>query len=1136
MLFALKSYSQVYRIDRYYSFSVNRSALGNFSDNKLYPNQWYNIVVTRSNVTHIGEVYINGVLKNSVPWGQEVNNLSTLILGYSDYGGPRDYYNGYFDEFRISNNVRNATEIASNYNLNQPYDIDRNTVALWHFNETNGTSVVNSVNSVNGTLNNGVSFANGKFGNALKFDGQNDWANLNFDIPDNIITTEYWIKFDTIMSTRQTIIYPFGSNITEHWLIPHADTIRQATNITFSNLSNNQVTFNWTDGNSSSRVVFIKQDSTGTAEPINNKTYTANTSFGSGSQIGTTGWFCVFNGTTHTSGITVTNLFPNITYRVMVCEYNGTSGFEVYNTNTAINNPYNKGKSTCGISTDGLVAWYPFNGNANDESGHGNNGTVNGASLTTDRFGNLNHAYSFNGINNFIYIPPSKSLDIVSDITICCWIKLNQINNGMAMIIWRGDTQVAHDPYMLHNYSGNVTFYRDISDGSNGIGAIAPSSSLNTNDFIFIVGRYSSANNLMEIFINNVLVNTIATSSTVNYNTSNMWNMIGSVDRGNWQFFNGKIDDIRIYNRALNDCEIKTLFHEGTQQLTLISPNGSERWNVGDIHPIIWTANGIDNVKIEYSINNGTTWTTIINDTPAGSGSYAWTVPDTPSESCLVKITSTTDGTVFYLSDLNFSIVSKQNPCVGIPTDGLVAWYPFNGNANDASGNNNNGTVNGATLTMDRFGNANKAYSFNGNADISIANATTLNIQQPNGQISISVWAKKTTNASVGHILGKRTLCGNFQYQLAFNSSPINIGWGGPNSFVNNTLTVFPLNEWIHYVGTFDGTTWKLYKNGVFAESIVAALTSAVADNLIFGGSGTCQKFVGSIDDIRIYNRALNECEIQNLFQEGNLQLTLTSPNGGVSWNVGDIHSIIWTDNGVANIKLEYSINNGATWTTIINDTPASPGSYAWTVPDSPSEACLVKITSTADGTVFDQSHTAFEIYNGKVVIQVPNAFTPNGDGYNDYFEIHSTGLKEMTVTIYDSWGVKTYEIKEVNGKWDGKTLSGSKAPDGVYFYYLTATGTDNKIYERQGSVNLFRDVINVYPNPVHLDLKVKLNPTFIGMMDIEIFSSQGERVYSQAFDLKGEFAIPVSHLADGLYTLRVTGAQGSFSENFLKN
>ena len=55
-----------------------------------------------------------------------------------------------------------------------------------------------------------------------------------------------------------------------------------------------------------------------------------------------------------------------------------------------------------------------------------------------------------------------------------------------------------------------------------------------------------------------------------------------------------------------------------------------------------------------------------------------------------------------------------------VPTNGLVGYWPFNGNANDESGNGNNGTVNGATLTSDRFGNANGAYSFNGSSEIDI--------------------------------------------------------------------------------------------------------------------------------------------------------------------------------------------------------------------------------------------------------------------------------------------------------------------------------------------------------------------------------------------------------------------------------
>ena len=79
-----------------------------------------------------------------------------------------------------------------------------------------------------------------------------------------------------------------------------------------------------------------------------------------------------------------------------------------------------------------------------------------------------------------------------------------------------------------------------------------------------------------------------------------------------------------------------------------------------------------------------------------------------------------------------------------VPTNGLVGWWPFNGNANDESGNLNNGTVNGATLTTDRFGNADKAYSFSSNNNTSIST----NIGVVNGSFSIIGWYKASTPTS----------------------------------------------------------------------------------------------------------------------------------------------------------------------------------------------------------------------------------------------------------------------------------------------------------------------------------------------------------------------------------------------------
>jgi hypothetical protein len=103
------------------------------------------------------------------------------------------------------------------------------------------------------------------------------------------------------------------------------------------------------------------------------------------------------------------------------------------------------------------------------------------------------------------------------------------------------------------------------------------------------------------------------------------------------------------------------------------------------------------------------------------------------------------------------TFASAQVPSY-VPTNGLVGWWPFNGNANDESGNGNHGTVNGATLAADRFGNAGKAYSFDGSDLITVLNNSSLNIQPSNG-FSVSIWAERTSAGVQGHLFGKRNGC-----------------------------------------------------------------------------------------------------------------------------------------------------------------------------------------------------------------------------------------------------------------------------------------------------------------------------------------------------------------------------------------
>ena len=114
----------------------------------------------------------------------------------------------------------------------------------------------------------------------------------------------------------------------------------QASNITYSAITSTSFTANWTRGNGTSCIVFIKLALSGSPAPVNNTTYTANTVYGSGSQIGTTGWYCIYNGTG--TSVNITGLTAVQTYRIMVCEYNGTAGLEKYLTTTATNNPRNQ--------------------------------------------------------------------------------------------------------------------------------------------------------------------------------------------------------------------------------------------------------------------------------------------------------------------------------------------------------------------------------------------------------------------------------------------------------------------------------------------------------------------------------------------------------------------------------------------------------------------------------------------------------------------------------------------------------------------------------------------------------------------------------------------------------------------------
>lgn len=225
-------------------------------------------------------------------------------------------------------------------------------------------------------------------------------------------------------------------------------------------------------------------------------------------------------------------------------------------------------------------------------------------------------------------------------------------------------------------------------------------------------------------------------------------------------------------------------------------------------------------------------------------------------------------------------------------TDGLVAYYPFNGNADDQSGYENHGYVYGASLTTDRFGNFDAAYAFNGAGDsIDIHDSYSLN---PTVQ-TISVWVNIAMDATTNHmdIISKDGERYSRQYLITRSGGGMFRGHKAQGSmFYIMDSGVYPEAEtWYHLVQVFDGTALKFFVNGVLArEEPLANLpyqyrgADSSPEPLRIGGGAPRRSaplwFKGLIDDVRIYDRALAVEEIGLLLNEG-----VDNDNDGVAFN-----------------------------------------------------------------------------------------------------------------------------------------------------------------------------------------------------------------------------------------------------------
>ena len=208
----------------------------------------------------------------------------------------------------------------------------------------------------------------------------------------------------------------------------------------------------------------------------------------------------------------------------------------------------------------GLVAYYPFNGNANDSSVNGNNGTVAGASLTTDRFGIINSAYLFK--NNYIIIPNNKAYEF-NNYTISFWASTNSTSKQVPIIkLNYDDAKNEQFAFVFNDLSSNGFQFAAKFNNVN----CTPSVGWQKNEFIKSLadGNFhhyvgSVDGDIINLYIDGLLVKTIIGPSKVSSSCFGGDIQIGRDWKSFNDYFQGKIDDVRIYNRVLNIVEITYL-------------------------------------------------------------------------------------------------------------------------------------------------------------------------------------------------------------------------------------------------------------------------------------------------------------------------------------------------------------------------------------------------------------------------------------------------------------------------------------------------------------------------------------------------------------------------------------------------
>lgn len=475
----------------------------------------------------------------------------------------------------------------------------------------------------------------------------------------------------------------------------------------------------------------------------------------------------------------------------------------------------------------------------------------------------------------------------------------------------------------------------------------------------------------------------------------------------------------------------------------------------------------------------------VIATTTANPVSYSWTGPDiisgTTNDSAIVnaggQYTVVVTNTLSMCSStLMVTVPSSTNPIT-----------PILSISNNISCSTPTATINSlpsSSVTYTWSGTGITSSLNNQNVDVALGGVYTLSITNLSdgcvGSATISVTSNTTIPIINSSVSSFTSTCTTPTVQLSVTiipSSNITYTWATPPTGSLNNFN--SLNPVANGSGTFSLT--------------VTDITSGCFNSQVFSlTQNTVQPVISAMSTFT-FNCGANSITLSaNTIPTSGVNYSWAGPSGGSisgantsnpDVDASGIYSLTVTDllNGCTstatvdvvqdNVIAAFTANptgGHAPLTVNFNNTSTGASTYNWTFGDGNNSINInpnniyngngtYTVTLIASTPSCADTAYAIIIVEDPLSLYIPNVFSPNNDGVNDVFCIKSTGIKEISLLIFNRWGQKLYEFSGDRAAWDGKESNGNNAPDGTYFFMVKAKGFDEKEIEKQGTLNLFR-------------------------------------------------------------------------------